>query len=141
MKIKALLPLITVLLVFGGCVKSSTYEKALDDNRTAMLQTSNAQEANKRLLEDLASRNTEIAELRAQNERLVESDMNKSKHIASIENSLRDKTLDNEGLRKLIVELRASAKASEETKKCPEDICDDIYGELYRTLNEDIELG
>ncbi len=145
MKIRQFIPLLVLPVVFTGCVRSSTFQKALDDNRTAMLQTTNAQEANKRLLEDMASRKKEINELRTANESLVEVDLKKSERIASLEARLRDKTLDNEGLRKLIVELRATAKQdkaeADKDKKCPDDICDAIYGELYRTLSEDIELG
>ncbi|MFQ5480348.1 MAG: hypothetical protein ACE5DW_03630 [Thermodesulfobacteriota bacterium] len=142
MKIKPLIPLIALPLVFTGCVKSSTFQKALDDNRTAMLQTTNAQEANKRLLEELATRKKEINELRTANEGLIEVDLKKSEQIVSLEARLKDKTLDNEGLRKLIEELRAKATATaDKDTKCPDDICDAIYGELYRTLSEDIELG
>ncbi len=132
-----------LLLVFGGCVRSSTLQKALDDNRTAMLQTTNAQDTNKSLLEEMASRKKEIEALRTKNEGLVESNIKKAAAIDSLKSSLRDKTLNNQGLRKLVEELRArpASKTTNNTVKCPNDVCDSIYGELYRTLTEDIEIG
>jgi len=137
---KAFIPLVALILIFGGCVRSSTLKKSINETETARQETQTAEEANKSHLEEIASIKKDIADLRTRNESLVEGNMKKAEEIASLEALLKGKRGENEALRKDLDTLRAAGHALKgEKRNNPVDR--GIFEELLKTLREDIDMG
>lgn len=137
---KAFIPLVALVLILSGCVRSSTLKKSINETETARQETQTAEVTNKSHLEEIASIKKDIADLRTRNEGLVEGKMKNAEKIASLEAMLRGKGRENQGLRKDLDTLRASGHALKgENKLNPVDR--GIFEELFKTLKEDIEMG
>jgi len=137
---KILIPLMTLFLVFGGCVRSSTLKRALNDSEAAKRQAASSEEANKTHLEEIASLEKDMDNLRVRNEGLVEGNLKKDEEIASLKAVLKGKTSENNKLRKELDALHA-AGAVIKGKKASNHVDKGQYGSFLETLQEDFKMG
>ncbi len=137
---KAFIPLMALLFVFGGCVRSSTLKRAINETDAARLEAASAEKANKSHLEEIASIKKDLEELRTRNEGLVEGNLNKSEQIASLRAVLKGKAKENADLRKELDALRADGLPAKGAVEIDHPGMD-VYGELFKALQEDIDMG
>ncbi len=131
---------LSLVVFFGGCVRSSTMKKALAEAEEAKARASEVEKTNKAHLEEIASLKKEITELRRRNEALVAKDLGRSELIASLEKALTKTKSENETLWKEIEKLRIAMRRDKPKAGIAEGVTS-RYMELYRTLKEDIEMG
>jgi len=137
---KILIPLMALFLVFGGCVRSSTLKRALNDSEAARRQAASSEEANKSHLEEIASLQKDMDNLRFRDEGLVEGNLKKAEEIASLKAVVRGKTSENNKLRKELDAIRAAGTVIKE-KKAPNHVDKGEYGNFLETLREDFDMG
>jgi len=131
---------LSLIVFFGGCVRSSTMKKALAEAESAKAQASEVEKANREHLEEIASLKEEIKELRRHNEALVAKDLGRSELIASLEKTLKKTKTENETLWKEIEKLRIAMRRAKPKAGITAGVTS-RYLELYRTLKEDIDMG
>jgi len=137
---KILIPLMALFLVFGGCVRSSTLKRALNDSEAARRQAASSEEANKTHLEEIASLQKDMDNLRVRNEGLVEGNLKKAEEITSLKAVVKGKTSENNKLRKELDAIRAAGTVIKE-KKAPNHVDKSEYGNFLETLREDFDMG
>jgi len=137
---KILIPLMALFLVFGGCVRSSTLKRAINNSEAAKRQAESSEEANKSHLEEIASLQKDMDNLRLRDEGLVEGNLKKAEEIASLKAVLRGKTSENNKLRKELDALHA-AGAVIKGKKASNHVDKGQYGSFLETLREDFDMG
>jgi hypothetical protein len=137
---KKLIPLILLFLVFGGCVRSSTLKRAINDSEAAKREAASSEEANKTHLEEIASLQKDMDNLRLRNAGLVEDNLKKAEEIASLKAVVKGKTSENNKLEKELEAIRAAGAVVKE-KKASKHVYISKYGNFLETLREDFDMG
>jgi len=112
----------------------------LNNSEAAQRQAASSEEANKSHLEEIASLQKDMDNLRVRDEGLVEGNLKKAEEIASLKAVVRGKTSENNKLRKELDAIHAAGTVIKE-KKASNHVDKGEYGNFLETLREDFDMG